>query len=367
MADTVKKSTAADIINTIRDNLPKVYAERIPKATQDNIAKVGEAITTDTIVMNEFMSALINKVAFTKVCNKAMFDNPFAPFKAADVPLGANIEEIYVNPAIDTGYLSDGNLLLKTTKPDGKVCYYGMNRQGRYTVSIMEPKLQRAFTNESTFMELVNVIVSTLYSGDSIDELHLCKNTLGAALDNNAILVLDGDIDNPKEIIKSIANISKDFTFDRTQYCGYNRVNGLPSTTTGAEKPCITWCPKSDQYIVMTSDMETEIDFEYLAGVYQLSKTELALKTIIVDDIPSEDYKIYAMLMDKTALQFRDAVNKIKKFENGSNLVDSWFYHHWQYFYVSMFANIVAFGKKKATTGGSSGGGGTTETPGGTG
>ena len=70
-------ATAIEILKAIRDNSDKLYNERVPEATKNNLQQVGEAITSDKNILNTFISALINKVAFSQVLNK-MYKNPLA-------------------------------------------------------------------------------------------------------------------------------------------------------------------------------------------------------------------------------------------------------------------------------------------------
>jgi len=276
-------ASAIQILNTIRDNLSEEYAKRVPEATRDNIAEVGKAITTDTITMNDFVNALINKVAMSNVVSK-VYSNPLSILKKSGVPMGNNIEEIFVNPATDVGYQKDGARLLVTTNPDAKVCYYGLNRQGSYPVSIREDELQRAFTSEQNFMAFFNKIVSSMVSGDQIDEFTLMKNLLGKAIDNGAMKTVDVEIAKPKEFAKAISNLSSSFTFPNTAYCGYNLVNKLDEESD--EKPCITFCPVENQALIIRADAQTEINYEVLATMFHMEVAKLEAMTILVDDIP---------------------------------------------------------------------------------
>ena len=96
-----------------------MYGERVPASTNNNLSQVGDAITSSENIMNEFMNALVNKVAMSNIKSK-MFRNPLARLKKAGVPMGNTIEEIFINPATDTTYDNDQKKLLTTTKPDGK-------------------------------------------------------------------------------------------------------------------------------------------------------------------------------------------------------------------------------------------------------
>lgn len=338
--------TSVDILNAIRDNASELYAERVPESTSNNLQQVGNAITEDENIMNEFMKGLVNKVAFSNVKSK-MFKNPLARLKKAGVPMGNTIEEIFINPATDVTYDNDQKKLLATTKPDGKVAYYGLNRKSEYPVTVNEVELRRGFTNEQEFMSLYNSIVTSLYSGDNIDEFLLMKGVFAKAVDNNSIRIIDCDISNPANISKTISNMSKNFEFPSNQFAGYNLVN--KDKFNGNDKECVTFCPKKNQVLLLRSDVETEINYEVLAKMFHIELVELKAMTILVDDFPSTTREVYAILCDIDAVQVRDVVFKITSQYIGNTLEWNFWLHHWQHLFLSMFGNAVAFAKALPT------------------
>lgn len=338
-------ATTLDILNTIRDNASELYITRIPEATKSNLMQIGDAITSDKNIMNEFITSLVNKVVETNIRSK-LFKNPLARLKGTEIPMGNTIEEIFVNPAVDTGFNTDGNMLLKQVTPDVKVCYYAMNRQSSYSVSISKIQLKRAFTNEQAFMELYNSIVTSLYSGDEIDEFITCKNVIGKTIDEGAITVIDSDLSNAKGLAKSIGTMAKSMQFPTTDLCGYNKVNA--DKIAEGETACLTFTPTDSQALFITATAQTEIDYEFLATIYNKSVAELQAISILVDEIPSENYEVYAVLCDIGCLQLRDNDFVVDNFINPSNQTVKAFLHHWQTIYFSMFGNAVAYGKEKS-------------------
>lgn len=337
--------SAIEILETIRDNASDLYIERIPSATTDNLHQVGQAISSDTNLMNEFIQTLVNKIAFSNIKSK-MYKNPLERLKGVGVPFGGVIEEIFVNPATDVGFQKDGTYLLRTTTPDGKTAYYGQNRQSCYPLSISEAQLNRAFTSEQEFMSFYNTIVSALYSGDNIDEFMLTKKMLGLAIDNGAVTFLESDLAQPKELAKALSNMSKMFAFNSTQFNGYNKVNA--SAIASGEKPCQTFCPTENQCLLVRVDAQTEIDYEVLATMFNMEVAKLEAMTILVDEFPSQKYDIYAMLVDKESIQIRDTVYRTEVEFIKSNLTWNLWLHHWQFIFLSMFGNAVVFGKTKS-------------------
>lgn len=352
--------TPQEILNAIRDNATELYAERVPEATDENLAQVGQAITAEENIMNEFVTSLVNKVALTNIRSK-FYKNPLAILKSAGVPLGNTIEELFVNPATDTGYDNDQKKLLKTTKPDGKTAYYGLNRKAQYPVTINEAELSRAFTNALAFMSFYNAIVVSLYSGDNIDEFMLMKKVVAKAVDTGAIQTVACKMSEPKNIAKAISNISKKFTFPSTNFAGYNLVNA-DAIEGETDTKCVTFCPLDRQVLLLRSDVETEISYEVLATMFHLELAEIKAMTILVDDFPT-DTDVLAVLCDVDCLQFRDMMFKMTSQYIGNTLEWNFWLNHWQFLFLSMFGNAVAFINTDSESGNDSGNENGNDTP----
>jgi len=338
--------TTSLILGTLLDESTELYQSRVPEYTRNNLKQIGDAITSDKNIMNEFIDSLINKVALSNVKSK-MFNNPLARLKqAGGVPYGRTIEEIFINPATDQGFDTDGTKLLKQTKPDGKTCYYGLNRQSMYAVTVTRAQLQQAFTSEQSFMSLYSKILSSMYSGDQIDEFMLTKGAIAKAIDAGAMQVVRTDLADPKTLQKTISNVSKAFMFPTTEFAGYNLVNS--DAIANGETPCITFCDTDRQALLLRSDAQTEINYEVLATLFNIEIVQLQAMTILVDNFPCDNYDIYAVLCDIDAIQVIDSVFETDDQKLGSALSWNYWLHHWQFLFVSMFGNMTAFGKPKS-------------------
>jgi hypothetical protein len=91
-------ASAMDILNVIRANASSTYQERIPEATQDNIREIGNAMLTYESTQNEFLNALVNRIARVIITSKS-YQNPLRMFKKGVLEFGETIEEIFVNIA----------------------------------------------------------------------------------------------------------------------------------------------------------------------------------------------------------------------------------------------------------------------------
>ena len=94
----MNENSIINIMNTIRANASQEYQERVPEATRDNIDEVGNPILQYQTIQNEYLNAMINKIALTVVHNKTLL-NPLRVLKKGTQPLGSDIEEIFTNMA----------------------------------------------------------------------------------------------------------------------------------------------------------------------------------------------------------------------------------------------------------------------------
>lgn len=339
------------LLNTIRDNASAEYAARVPEATDLNLTAVGDPILTYTNVQNEFLSLLINKIAMTIVHNKTAA-NPLAILKRGGVPLGFDVEEIFTNPAkAETFSGTIGETLLDVKKPDTKVLYHRLNRQDTYTVTVSRQMLKSAFTSFQALENLIQSIANTLYSGDSYDEFILMKRLMRHAVLENKIKTIDvtavTDEASAKELVKAIQTTSKLMTFPSSNFNVY--LANKPAGDTGTD-PLITWTPKEDQVLIIRSDLVSAINIDVLATAFNLGKVELNQMMLEVDSFgedsgtdPDTEDEIYAILADKAWFQIYDNLTEMGEFYNAKGLYWNYFWHHWQTYSHSLFANAVAF------------------------
>lgn len=339
------------LLNTIRDNASAEYAARVPVSTDLNLTAVGDPILTYTNVQNEFLSLLINKIAMTIVHNKTAA-NPLAILKRGGVPLGFDVEEIFTNPAkAETFSGTIGETLLDVKKPDTKVLYHRLNRQDTYTVTVSRQMLKSAFTSFQSLENLIQSIANTLYSGDSYDEFILMKRLMRHAVLENKIKTIDvtavTDEASAKELVKAIQTTSKLMTFPSSNFNVY--LANKPAGDTGTD-PLITWTPKEDQVLIIRSDLVSAINIDVLATAFNLGKVELNQMMLEVDSFgedsgtdPDTEDEIYAILADKAWFQIYDNLTEMGEFYNAKGLYWNYFWHHWQTYSHSLFANAVAF------------------------
>jgi hypothetical protein len=343
-------TTMITLMNTILANASAEYVARVPLATRTNLDEVGAPILTFQATQNEFLSALINKIVM-QIVNNRVAQNPLRVLKKGGMPLGKYIEEMQANPAKASAFDGTGATLLTVVKPDLKTQYHALNRQDTYTVTISNQQLRTAFKDWSKLEELIAKITGTLYSGDNYDEFVLMKSMMQTAVADGKVITIEcdaiADATTAKDFVKAVKTTSMLMTFPSGNFNKY--LANKPITDLSTD-PLITWTPTTDQVLIIRADIMAQIDLEVLAVAFNLSKVELEQMTLIVDSFGGDPLvnDVYALLADKAFFQIYDNLQEMAEFYNGKGLYWNYFYHHWQTYSFSLFANCVAFVKKQA-------------------
>lgn len=333
-----------NILNTIRANSSEFYKQRVPVATQTNLTNLGESILQLEPLQNEFISAIVNKIAFTEV-SRRRFKNPLAVLKSGNVPFGNTIEEAHVNPAKDKGQPTKENEvggLLGTEDNDVATIYHSANRYGLYKVSVSYEKLQTAFKGFNEMSELIQEIIDSMYSGDEIDEFELMKNVVADGVKNNYVVTMPltyAEGTGAKDLVILLKTLSHNFTEASKQYNGYN----LPlkeQIEAGEIEGRVTWCPRQNQVVLIRSDVDAVTDVEVLAKAFNMDKVEFAKRKFVVSSFG--DTKTLAVICDERWFKFKDNIYTVRSAQNGYSLVDNYILHHKQTISTSLFANCVA-------------------------
>lgn len=155
------------------------------------------------------------------------------------------------------------------------------------------------------------------------------------------------DATTAKDFVKAVKTTSMLMTFPSGNFNKY--LANKPITDLSTD-PLITWTPTTDQVLIIRADIMAQIDLEVLAVAFNLSKVELEQMTLIVDSFGGDPLvnDVYALLADKAFFQIYDNLQEMAEFYNGKGLYWNYFYHHWQTYSFSLFANCVAFVKKQA-------------------
>lgn len=336
---------SVDILNNIRMNASTEFQTRIPEATRNNIAEIGQAFQTYSMLYNEFCEALINKIGKTIISQK-MFKNPLARFKSGGITSPHDIEEIFIEMAKAEGaYDPEGkNPLGRRAPSDVKVVYHRQNRQDYYAISIGDIDFVRVFRSEATLDVFIKGQINSVYSADEYDEYQAMKNVL--ATFKNAAGDAPGYFDYEvtdmaaatskeewaKEFVKAVRKAVKDAKFPSTQY----NVAGVK-----------TWSKPSELVLLLNKDVTVEVDVERLASAFHQSETDIKVVPTIID---MDDFgsltDTYGLLVDREWFRIYDTLMTMRQQSpNAQGLFTNWFFHHHQILSASPFKTAMRFKK----------------------
>lgn len=331
---------SVEILNNIRQNASEEYQTRIPEATQTNIATIGQALQTYTVLYNEFCESLINKIGKT-IINQKMFKNKLSRFKSGGVVSPHDVEEIFIEMAKSEGaYDPEGNNPFGRRKnSDVKVIYHRQNRQDYYAISIGDIDFVRVFRSESTLDTFIKGQINSVYSADEYDEWLAMKNLLATYQneDKDAPGYFDYEVkdmsksstkrDFAKDFVKTLRKAVQDLSFASENY----NVSGVK-----------TWSNPSELVLFVHKDILVEVDVEQLASAFHQSETDMkVVPTIISMDDFGGLADTYALLVDKDWFRVWDTLIHMEPQRNAQGLFTNYFYHHHQILSASTFKNAV--------------------------
>lgn len=328
-----------DILNNIRANASEDYAERIPEATRNNIAEVGNALQAYTPLYNEFCEALINKIGKTIIESK-LFKNKLARFKSGAILTQQDVEEIFIDMA-KSGYEYDpqGSNAMSRTKDDNvKVVYHRMNRRNTYDITIGDLDFLRNFRSEATLDAFITQKLNSVYSRAAHDEWLIMKNLLATYKnkDGNGIGYFDYEVPviggnntevAAKTFVKTLRKAITDVSFADTRF---NRAG------------VTTWSEASDLVLLVNKDVVAEVDVEVLAKAFNLGKTDIEVPVVVMDDFGTLT-DTYGLLVDRDFLKVFDTLSTIEPQRNAKGMFTVYYHQIQQILSCSPFKTAVRF------------------------
>ena len=320
-----------NILNVIRANATYDYQSRVPVATQNNIKEVGQAISNFTATQNEFLNALINRIARVIITSK-MYKNPLRRFKKGLLEYGETVEEVFVNiaKAHEFDPVTAETQVFKREIPDVLSAFHKMNVQNFYKVTISQEQLRQAFLSYQGVSDLISRIVESLYSGSEFDEFLMMKQLIverANAGDFYAINIPIPNAANAKSIVSTIKGISNALEFMSNKY------NPMGVAT---------FTKKPDQILLVDAKFDAIIDVEVLASAFNMDKAEFMGQRVLVDDF-GELTGVVAALVDADFFMVFDNMISFTENYNGEGLYWNYFLHVWKTMSVSPFANAILF------------------------
>lgn len=332
-------SFSVEVLNKIRDTASAEYQARIPEATRENIATIGQAFQSYTPLYNEFCSALLNRIGLT-IFETATFKNKLAAFKLGEMTTGQDVQEIFVGMAKAEGmYDPEGkNPLGRRTYSDVNVIYHRQNRRDKYVISLGDLDFRRNFTSATTLDTFLSAQLNSIYQGDEYDEWNLFKHLLATySFEGNSyfdynVPLLDGANNAAacKTFVKTLKKAVQDQSFVSDQF----NAAGVKRRTA-----------EGNFALLIHKDLLPEIDVEVLMGAFNAEKANIKPTIITVDDFDEltkkDNKQTYALLVEKDFPRIWDTLIHSEQIRNPDGLFTNTFYHHHQILSLSPFKNAV--------------------------
>lgn len=350
-------ATSADILNAIRNSASNNYQDYVPVVTADAeiIRSVGSILMQNPSLMNEFLSALCNRIGKVLI-NSRLYNNPWAVFKKGVLEFGEVVEDIFVN--IANVYKFDhegGSDFAARALPDVRSSFYTINYEVQYKVSVSPDMFRRAFVTERGIADLVSFITNSMYTAHANDEFLIMKYLLGVHLLNGHFYPVEVDttVGSEKEVVKQFKATSNKLTFMSPNY----NLAGVHN-----------FSDKYYQYLIINSNYDAAYDVDVLASAFNMDKAEFAGHRKLVDSFGAMDTQrlyqmigsqpgyheftsnelaaldaIPAVLVDLNWFQMYDQVLRYSDFFNPQALYYNYYLTAFKVVAMSPFAPAVAF------------------------
>lgn len=353
------QATTPNILNAIRNDLGGTYLDLIPLAndTTASINAIGKVVMESSQRQNDYLNALVNRIGMTIITSKS-YKNPWAMFKRGMLEFGESIEEIFVSMAKPYQFNPEDaeDTLFKRYIPDVQSAFHRLNYAKQYPVTVTEEQLIQAFLSMSGITDLISKITESLYTAMEYDEFIVMKYMLARlALQGKIkpIAILAVSKANLEDIVTTIKATASAFEYMSADY-------NMAGVYTNSKK--------EEQYIILNSTFESQIDVSLLASAFNMDKAEFIGQRVGVDSFGKVDsarlaeiFKddssyvpftegeltqlsaLPAMLVDKDFFMIYDNLLKMTDVQNSKGLYWNYFLNAWKTFSVSPFANAVLF------------------------
>lgn len=282
IAVSTLNASTLDILNTIRQNASYEYQSLVPEVTSaHDIPAVGEVLYGYPALANQFLNALVNRIALVQV-KSSLYNNPYARLKKGYLEFGETIEEVFVEIAKAREFSAEKAAAreFKRTLPDVRSAFHTMNWRVQYPVTIQDEDLRMAFLSINGVQDLISKIIDAVYTGAEYDEFLLFKYLMIKAISHGMMKPVSiGDGSDMKDAAVAFRATSNNMTFLKTTY----NMNGVHTKT-----------DKANQIIFMDSTYNAKYDVNVLASAFNMDKAEFMGSLYLIDDWTSFDNDRFA-------------------------------------------------------------------------
>lgn len=352
---TTLNASTIDILNVIRQNASSEYQSLVPTVTQEeDIPKVGEVLMGYPAMANEFLNALINRIALVRA-KSATFNNPYVGLKKGYLEYGETVEEVFVNIAKAREFSVEKakDREFRRSIPDVRSAFHVMNIKLQYPVTIEDEMLKRAFLSANGVSEMISSIIQSVYTALEYDEFLIFKYMLIKGVAHGKMFPIGVDSSDIKNAAVAFRGTSNRLEFINTMY---------------NESHVHTNTKKSDQVIFMSADFNAQYDVNVLASAFNMDKADFMGNLHLIDDFTTFDNErfdiiraestgmeevtdeelqlmqgILAIVVDREWFQFYDNLLRFTEVYVASGLYRNYFLNAWKTISYSPFSNAIVF------------------------
>ena len=363
IANTTLNASTIDILNVIRQNASLEYQSSGPTITQaQDIPKVGEILMGYPALANQFINALVNRIALVRV-QSATFNNPYSRLNKGVLNYGETVEEIFVNIAKVFVFSEEKAEAreLKRYLPDVKAAFHAINWRVIYPVTIEEETLRQAFLSADGVTDMIARIVDTIYTAAEYDDFLLYKYIIIKAVNSGKMYPVAVDVSDIKNAAIAFRGTSNMITFMSDRY----NAAGVKNTT-----------PRDRQVLFMDSMFNAQFDVNVLSASFHMEKADFMGRLHLIDDFTTFDNDrwdvirsestglesvtagelavmadVLGVFGDEEFFQFYDNLAKFTEKYVAAGLRWNYFYHMWKIVSTSPYANMIVFVKSTASLG----------------
>ena len=344
-----------DILNVIRTNASPLYQDKVPDITNvKDLPKVGDVLYGYPALANEFLEALINRIALVRI-QSATFNNPYVALKKGYLEFGEVVEEVFIGLAKAREFSVEKaeKREFKRTLPDVKSAFHTINYKAQYPITIQNEDIRMAFTNADGVYDMLERIVKSMYTANEYDEFLLFKYVLIKAVTKGKVYPVGFDGSDIKNSAVKFRGISNGLEFISTKY----NAEGVHTNT-----------KKAEQCIFMDADYNAQFDVNVLASAFNMDKADFMGRLHLIDDFTTFDNERFAEIVENTNMiepitdaelalmgnvkailadtewfQFYDNLMQFTEKFVASGLYWNYFLNVWKTISTSPFSNIICF------------------------
>lgn len=377
-------ASSLDILNAIRDVAGAEYQARIPEATRENIASVGNTVLSYQAHTNLFLTELINRIGRVVIDRMDSMEDIYSAFKDERLDFGDTIQKIFIDIPSANAFEGTNTLnpssMLAIDKGVIHVEYTSVDRRLFYKRTISVAELKEAFTTVAKLDEFIMAIIETMSTALGLDKYVMVTNTLAThckyivrVIEGNATpkvraLVVPSSVatynseskqitwsvTGAKVFLKMLRVLSGSLKFyHELGYEAYDVENdaipdGATLKTIQAQRT-----PVSQQVLGLELSSLAEIDVEALAVLFNLEKADIRTRIIELEDgalgdvtaelVEDEEYTYHigGFLCHKDGVVRGTSFEEQDSFKNPEHQYVNMWQHYWGYMAVSKFKDFV--------------------------